>query len=162
VTSRPLVTVTVEEAGESSFVILYTDRGAEVRYGPFRSDGVEAAISHLGSALAMMAMRYQTVQRGANFGGKLHQQGLPPETPDTRREIAAGLAVAMARDGISRPLFADMLGFLGTPIGRRSRRRTGGRRTGSLTRPRRPVRIGPVAPLTDVLTQNNRARSDDG
>ena len=92
---------------------------------------------HLGSALAMTAMRYQTVLRGADFGGRLHEQGLPEETPDKRREIAEQLAEAMARDGISRELFADMLGFSGSPAGmaasrgwrtcsRRSRRRTAG------------------------------------
>jgi hypothetical protein len=48
----------------------------------------------------------------------LHQQGLPDETPDKRREIAEQLAAAMARDGITRELFADMLEFLGIPSGR--------------------------------------------
>ena len=70
---------------------------------------------HLGSALAMTAMRYQTVLRGADFGPASHQQGLPEETPDKRREIAEQLAEAMARDGISRELFAEMLGYLGLP-----------------------------------------------
>ena len=65
----------------------------------------------------MTAMRYQTVLRGADFGSALHQQGLPEETPDKRREIAEQLAEAMARDGISRELFADMLGYLGAPAG---------------------------------------------
>ena len=64
----------------------------------------------------MAAMRYQTVLRGANFGGRLNEQGLPDETPDKRREIAEQLAEAMARDGISRELFADMLEFLGFQI----------------------------------------------
>jgi hypothetical protein len=81
-TPRTLATVMVEEADEGSFVVLRTDRGAEVRYGPFSADGVEAAISHLGSALAMTAMRCQTVLRGADFGGTLHRRGLPPERPD--------------------------------------------------------------------------------
>ena len=115
---RPLVTVWTEERAEGSFVILRTDAGGQVHYGPFSPDGVEAAIMHLGSALAMTAMRYQTVLRGANFGGRLHEQGLPDETPDKRREIAEQLAEAMARDGISRELFADMLEFLGIPLGR--------------------------------------------
>ncbi len=44
---------------------------------------------HFGSALAMPAMRYQTVLRGANFGAKLHEQGLPEETREKREEIAA-------------------------------------------------------------------------
>jgi hypothetical protein len=113
----PLATVTVEERAEGSFVILRTDAGGQVHYGPFAEDGVEAAIMHLGSALAMTAMRYQTVLRGADFGSALHQQGLPDETPDKRREIAEQLAEAMARDGISRELFADMLGYLGAPAG---------------------------------------------
>ena len=114
---RPLVTVWTEERAEDSFVILRTYAGGQVHYGPFAEDGVEAAIMHLGSALAMTAIRYQTVLRGANFGGRLHEQGLPDETPDTRREIAEQLAEAMARDGISRELFADMLGYLGAPAG---------------------------------------------
>ena len=116
-TPRPLVTVWTEERAEGSFVILRTDAGGQVHYGPFAEDGVEAAIMHLGSALAMTAMRYQTVLRGADFGPALHQQGLPEETPDKRREIAEQLAEAMARDGISRELFADMLGYLGAPAG---------------------------------------------
>ena len=115
---RPLATVTVEERVEGSFVILRTDAGGQVHYGPFAEDGVEAATMHLGSALAMTAMRYQTVLRGADFGSAVHQQGLPDETPDKRREIAEQLALAMARDGISRELFADMLEFLGIPLGR--------------------------------------------
>ena len=86
---RPLATVTVEERAEGSFVILRTDMGGQVHYGPFSPDGVEAAIMHLGSALAMTAMRYQTVLRGANFGAKLHEQGLPEETREKREEIAA-------------------------------------------------------------------------
>ena len=106
-----------KERAEGSFVILRTYAGGQVHYGPFAEDGVEAAIMHLGSALAMTAMRYQTVLRGANFGGRLHEQGLPEETPDKRREIAEQLAEAMARDGISRELFADMLEFLGIPSG---------------------------------------------
>ena len=48
----PLATVTVEERAEGSFVILRTDTGGQVHYGPFAEDGVEAAIMHLGSALA--------------------------------------------------------------------------------------------------------------
>jgi hypothetical protein len=114
---RPLVTVWTEERAEGSFVILRTYAGGQVHYGPFAEDGVEAAIMHLGSALAITAMRYQTVLREANFGGGLHEQGLPDETPDKRREIAEQLAEAMARDGISRELFADMLGYLGAPAG---------------------------------------------
>ena len=114
---RPLVTVWTEERAEGSFVILRSSAGGQVHYGPFSPDGVEAAIMHLGSALAMTAMRYQTVLRGATFGGRLHEQGLPDETPDKRREIAEQLAEAMARDGISRELFADMLGYLGAPAG---------------------------------------------
>ena len=90
-TIRSLATVTVEERAEGSFVILRTDRGGQVHYGPFAEDGVEAAIMHLGSALAMTAMRYQTVLRGGAFGGGLHEQGLPEETPDKRREIAEQL-----------------------------------------------------------------------
>src|SRR5215207_2423723 len=82
-------------------------------YRPFAPEGVEAAIMHLGSALAMAAMRYQTVLRGANFGGKLHEQGLPEETREKREEIAARLAEAMVRDGMSRELYTEMLGFLG-------------------------------------------------
>ena len=62
-------------------------------------------------------MRYQTVLRGGVFGGKLHEQGRPEETPDKRREIAEQLAEAMARDGIRRELFADVLEFLGIPSG---------------------------------------------
>ena len=77
---RPLVTVWTEERAEGSFVILRTGAGGQVHYGPFAEDGVEAAIMHLGSALAMTAMRYQTVLRGADFGPVLHQQGLPEET----------------------------------------------------------------------------------
>ena len=45
VTPRPLVTVWTEERAEGSFVILRTDRGGQVHYGPFVEDGVEAAIS---------------------------------------------------------------------------------------------------------------------
>jgi hypothetical protein len=59
VTPRPLVTVWTEERAEGSFVILRTHAGGQVHYGPFSPDGVEAAILHLGSALAMTAMRYQ-------------------------------------------------------------------------------------------------------
>ena len=73
-TVRSLATVTVEECAEGSFVILRTDTGGQVHYGPFAEDGVEAAIMHLGSALAMAAMRYQTVLRGADFGPALHCQ----------------------------------------------------------------------------------------
>ena len=69
---RPLVTVWTEERAEGSFVILRTYAGGQVHYGPFSPDGVEAAIMHLGSALAMTAERYQAVLRGANFGGRLH------------------------------------------------------------------------------------------
>jgi hypothetical protein len=54
---RPLATVTVEERTEGWFVILRTHAGGQVHYGPFSPDGVEAAIMHLGSALAMTAMR---------------------------------------------------------------------------------------------------------
>ncbi len=53
---RSLATVTVEETDEGSVVWLRTDRGAGVRYGPFPAEGVEVAIMHLGSALAMTAM----------------------------------------------------------------------------------------------------------
>ena len=73
---------------------------------------------HLGSALALTAMRYQTVLRGADFGAALHQQGLPNEAREKREEIAARLAKAMVRDGMSRELLADMLEFLGIPLGR--------------------------------------------
>ena len=114
---RPLATVTVEERAEGSFVILRTDAGGQVHYGPFAEYRVEPAIMHLGSALAMTAMRYQTVLRGANFGAKLHEQGLPEETREKREEIAVRLAEAMVRDGISRELYADMLGFLQAPAG---------------------------------------------
>jgi hypothetical protein len=117
VTGRPLATVTVEERAEGSFVILRTNAGGQVHYGPFAEDGVEAVIMHLGSALAMTAMRYQTVLRGGSFGPALYQQGLPEETPDKQREIAEQLAEVMARDGIRRELFADMLEFLGIPSG---------------------------------------------
>jgi hypothetical protein len=116
VTPCPLVTVWTEERAEGSFVILRIHAGGHVHYGPFSPDGVEAAIMHLGSALAMTAMQYQTVLRGGVFGGKLHEQGLPEETPDKRREIAEQLAEAMARDGMSRELFADIRQFLGIPL----------------------------------------------
>ena len=53
---RPLVSVWTEERAEGSFVILRTDRGGQVHYGPFPAEGVEVAIMHLGSALAMTAM----------------------------------------------------------------------------------------------------------
>jgi hypothetical protein len=114
---RPLATVTVEEGQNGSTVVLRTDRGARVHYGPFAPEGVEAPIMHLGSALAMAAMRYQTVLRGADFGPALHQQGLPDETRAKREEIAVRLAETMAKDGISRELYADMLGYLGLPVG---------------------------------------------
>jgi hypothetical protein len=117
VTIRSLATVDVEERAEGSFVILRTYAGGQVHYGPFSPDGVEAAIMHLGSALAMTAMRYQTVLREAKFGARLHEQGLPDETWEKREEIAIRLAEAMLRDGISRELFADMLEFLGMPSG---------------------------------------------
>jgi len=139
VNPRPLVTVWTEERAEGSFVILRTDRGGQVHYGPFSPDGVEAAIMHLGSALAMTAMRYQTVLRGANFGGRLHEQGLPDETPDKRREIAEQLAEAMARGGSVGSSSPTCLCFWGSPrdgqgrpmrgwrtCSRRSRRRTAG------------------------------------
>ena len=113
----PLATVTVEERAEGSFVILRTDAGGQVHYGPFAEDGVDAANMHLGSALAMTAMRYQTVLRGAEFGGQLHEQGLPDETREKREEIATRLAETMARKGMSRALYAEMLGFLGLPAG---------------------------------------------
>jgi hypothetical protein len=90
VSPRPLATVTVEERAEGSFVILRTDAGGQVHYGPFAEDGVEAAIMHLGSALAMAAMRYQTVLRGADFGAALHQQGLPNEAREKRRRLPPG------------------------------------------------------------------------
>ena len=114
---RPLVTVWTEDRAEGSFVILRTHAGGQVHYGPFAEDGVEAAIMHLGSSLAMTAMRYQTVLRGASFGASLHEQGLPDETPNKRREIAEQLTEAMAQDGISRKLFAEVLEFLGIPSG---------------------------------------------
>jgi hypothetical protein len=76
---------------------------------------------HLGSALAIAAMRYQTVPHGADFGPALHQQGLPDEARAKREEIAARLAEAMVRDGISRELYADMLGYLGAPAGQQPR-----------------------------------------
>ena len=97
--------------------MLRTDRGARLRYGLFSDDGAEVAIMHLGSALAMAAMRYQTVLRGAEFGGQLHEQGLPDETREKREEIARRLAETMARKGMSRALYAEMLGFLGLPAG---------------------------------------------
>ena len=117
VTPRPLVTVWTEERAEGSFVILRTHAGGQVHYGPFSHDGVEAAIMHLGSALATTAMQYQSVLRGGAFGGRLHEQSLPDETPDKRREIAEQLAEAMVRDGMSRELYADILEFLGIPPG---------------------------------------------
>ena len=70
-----------------------------------------------GRSLAMAAMRYQTVLRGANFGANLHEQGLPEETREKREEITARLAATMVRDGMSRELYAEMLGYLGLPAG---------------------------------------------
>ena len=102
---------------DGSTVVLRTDRGAQVHYSPFTPEGVEPAVMHLGSALAMAALRYQTVLRGADFGPALHQQGLPNEAREKREEIAARLAEAMVRDGMSRELYADMLGYLGLPAG---------------------------------------------
>src|ERR687897_3765391 len=104
---RPLVTVWTETRAEGSFVILRTYAGGQVHYGPFAEDGVEPAIMHLGSALAMAGTRYQTVLRGADFGPALHQQGLPDEIRAKREEIAARLAATMERDGMSRELYAD-------------------------------------------------------
>ena len=49
-TPPPLATVTIKEGEDGSTVVLRTDRGAQVHYGPFAEDGVEAAIMHLGSA----------------------------------------------------------------------------------------------------------------
>jgi hypothetical protein len=72
---------------------------------------------HLGSALALTAIRYQTVLRGADFGAALHQQGLPNEAREKREEIATRLAAMMVRDGMSRELSAEMLGYLGLPAG---------------------------------------------
>jgi hypothetical protein len=72
---------------------------------------------HLGSALAMTAMRYPTMLRGADFGPALHQQGLPDETRAKREEIAVRLAGSMVRDGMSCELYAEMLGYLGLPAG---------------------------------------------
>jgi len=115
-TPPPLATVTIKEGEDGSTVVLRTDRGAQVHYGPFAEDGVEAAIMHLGSALAMAAMRYQTVLRG-DFGAQLHEQGLPGETREKGEEIAARLAATMVRDGMSRELYADMLGYLALPAG---------------------------------------------
>jgi hypothetical protein len=93
--------------GQDGFtVVLRTDRGAQVHYGPFTPEGVEVVIMHLGSALALTAIRYQTVLRGADFGAALHQQALPNEAREKREEIAARLAEAMVRDGISRELYA--------------------------------------------------------
>jgi hypothetical protein len=71
VSARPLATVTVEETEKGTFILLRTDRGGQIRYGPFSPEGVEPAFVHLGSALAMAAMRYQTVLRGADFGAQL-------------------------------------------------------------------------------------------
>jgi len=116
-TPPPLATVTIKEGEDGSTVVLRTDRGAQVHYGPFAEDGVEAAIMHLGSALAMARVRYQTVLRGANFGANLHEQGLPEETREKREEITARLAATMVRDGMSRELYAEMLGYLGLPAG---------------------------------------------
>jgi hypothetical protein len=65
----------------------------------------------------MTAVRYQTVLRGANFEPALHQQGLPNETREKREGIARTLAATMVRDGMSRELYADMLGYLGLPAG---------------------------------------------
>ena len=65
----------------------------------------------------MTAMRYATVLRGAEFGGRLHEQGLPDETREKREEIVARLAATMVRNGKSRELYADMLGYLGLPAG---------------------------------------------
>ena len=110
-TPRPLSTITIKEGEDGSTVVLRTDRGAQVHYGPFAADGVEAAILHLGSALAMTAMRYQTVLRGANFGGRRHEQGLPEETRDKREEIAVRLAEAMVRErGGDEPTQARAVG----------------------------------------------------
>ena len=60
-TPRPLVTVWTEECAKGSLVILRTRAGGQVHYGPFAADGVEATTMHLGSALAMTAMRYQLI-----------------------------------------------------------------------------------------------------
>jgi hypothetical protein len=46
-------------------------------------------------------------QGRAEFGGKLHEQGLPEETSDKRHEIAVQLAATMVRDGMSRELGID-------------------------------------------------------
>jgi hypothetical protein len=62
-------------------------------------------------------MRTKMVLRGANFGPRVHQHGLPDETREKREEIATRLAEMMARDGLGRPLFADMLTFLQAPTG---------------------------------------------
>ena len=63
-------------------------------------------------------MRYQTVLRGgADFGPALHQQGLPNDAREKREEIATRLAAMMVRDGMSRELYAEMLGYLGLPAG---------------------------------------------
>ena len=72
---------------------------------------------HLGSALAMMTIRYETVFRDATLGEKVWERGLPEETHEKREEIAGRLAETMVRDGLSRPLYADMLGYLGMPAG---------------------------------------------
>ena len=114
-TLRSLATVTVEERAEGSFVILRTDRGGQVHYGPFAPDGVEAAIMHLGSALATTAMQYQTVLRGGAFGAQLHEQGLQEETPDKRREIAEQLAATMAGTGSVGSSSPTCLSFWGSP-----------------------------------------------
>ena len=114
---RHLATATVEEIEVDSFILLRTDRGAQIRYGPFAPEGVEPAIMHLGSALAMAAIRYQTVLRGADFGAQLHEQGLPKETREKGEEIAARLAATMVRDGMSCELYAEMLDYLGLPAG---------------------------------------------
>ena len=62
-------------------------------------------------------MRYQTVLRGADFGPALHQQGLPEGKREKREEVATRLAGSMVRDGMSRELYAEMLGYLGLPAG---------------------------------------------
>jgi hypothetical protein len=117
VNPHPLATATVEEIEADSFILLRTDRGAQIRYGPFAPEGVEPAIMHLGSALTMAAIRYQTVLRGADFGAQLHEQGLPEETREKGEEIAARLAATMVRDGMSRELSAEMLGYVALPAG---------------------------------------------
>jgi hypothetical protein len=99
-TSHALAAVAIERHGEGSLVIIRTDMGVDIRYGPFVNGGVEAAISHLGLTVAVVAMCFHMARHRAEFEPR----------------VTAYLARAMLRDGLNRALSAEILCYLGMSV----------------------------------------------